>query len=345
MSEDEESRSSASSVSSDDGSVYEDDASAHNDDDHNKKSSYYVRDSTETDGTFNYDEENRPSANDTPGFSVDDIAAIDRGFSSFSVDGGEAEVLIEPARFPENLERSTKDWFETLTPAEQRLCGRPLPKPRKPHLIFPKEEALRIVGDFDGKTAMDLYNAGVPLIAKASKVAKDGSGDSLNEIVGGNGNGGGESLFIRRIVFVCGPVLEGEFDRIEHVNDQTAIDELHREGDRKILMNRGTDERLIDLPKKFSLWDASTGELLISSSTKRQIRSKTGADVTFFTFAVIHDAIAANGEYLFRKISSTQDAFSLKYEVDLPPIANAAMRIERIRIQAKQYKKSCLKRW
>jgi hypothetical protein len=108
-------------------------------------------------------------------------------------------------------------------------------------------------------------------------------------------------------------------------------------------MNRGTDERLVDLPKKFSLWDASTGELLISSSTKKQISSKTGADARFFTFAVIHDAIAANGEYLFRKVSTTQHAFSLKYEVDSPPIANADMRIERIRIQAKQYVKSCLK--
>jgi hypothetical protein len=96
MSKDEESRSSASSASSEDGSDYEDDAS-HNDEDNNLKPSYYVRDSTETDGTFNYDGENRPSANDSPGFSVDVIAAIDRAFSSFGVDGGEAEVLIEHA--------------------------------------------------------------------------------------------------------------------------------------------------------------------------------------------------------------------------------------------------------
>jgi hypothetical protein len=149
-------KTSASSASNHDGSDYEDDAS-HNDDDHNLKSSYYVRDSTETNDTFTYDGENRPSANDSPGFSVDVIAAIDRAFSSFGVDGGEAEVLIEHARFPDNLERSTKDWFETLSPAEQRSSRGHNPNPRKPHLIFPKEEALRIVGDFDGKTAMDRF--------------------------------------------------------------------------------------------------------------------------------------------------------------------------------------------
>jgi hypothetical protein len=189
MSEDEESRSSASSASTHDGSDNEDDASAHNDndDDHNLKPSYYVRDSTETDDTFNYDGENRPSAYDSPGFSVDDIAAIGLAFARFGVDGGEAEVLTQPnPNFPVILERQTKDWFETLPLAEQRARGRHNPKPRKPHLVFGKEAALCIVGDFDRKTAMDLYNAGVPLLAKASKIGKDGSGDSLNEIVRGD---------------------------------------------------------------------------------------------------------------------------------------------------------------
>jgi hypothetical protein len=51
---------------------------------------------TETDDTFNYDGENRPSAYDSPGFSVDVIAAIDQVFSSFGVDDGEAEVITQP---------------------------------------------------------------------------------------------------------------------------------------------------------------------------------------------------------------------------------------------------------
>ena len=140
--------------------------------------------------------------------------------------------------------------------------------------------------------------------------------------------------------------MEGEYDRIEHVSNQEQINALHHEADSITLINRGVDERVIDLPTKFSLWDASTNELLINSSSYSAIRGKTGADATTFTRPNIHDAIAESGEYLFRMVSATQAAFSVKYEVDKSPITNATQRIERIRKQAKQYNKtSGIGRW
>jgi hypothetical protein len=192
------------------------------------------------------------------------------------------------------------------------------------------------VGDFDGKTAMDLYNAGVPLLAKASKLDKDGSGESLAEIVKGDKSSCGRSLFVRRNVFVCGPILEGEFDRIQHVNDQDQINALHREADRIHLRNLGVDERVIDLPTQFSLWDARTGDLLIKSSRYLPIRIATRTNSA--KLSIIHDAIAKSGEYPLRKVSATQAAYSVKYAVDAEPITNASTRIKRINDEAKQYR-------
>jgi hypothetical protein len=143
-------------------------------------------------------------------------------------------------------------------------------------------------------------------------------------------------LFVRRNVFVCGPILEGEYDRIEQNRDQAAIDELHREADRIVLRKLGVDEKVIDLPTQFSLWDPRTGDLLIKSSRYAAIKKATGADVT--KLPIIHDAIAKSGEFLSRKVSATQAAYSVKYAVDAEPITNASTRIKRINDEAKQYR-------
>jgi hypothetical protein len=51
----------------------------------------------------------------------------------------------------------------------------------------------------------------------------------LNEIVRGDKKICDKSLSIWRNVFVCGPVLEGEYDRIKQNRDQAAIDTHHFE--------------------------------------------------------------------------------------------------------------------
>jgi hypothetical protein len=140
----EESPSSASN--NNDGSNYEEaDTSASNDADRTLKQSYYVVETRKSaeDDPFNYGSKFAPPPAKTKVCLRIPLQGLIGLWGDFGIEDGEAEVMTEHARFPENLERTSKDWFETLTPAEQRGSSRPNPNPRKPHLIFGKDAALR----------------------------------------------------------------------------------------------------------------------------------------------------------------------------------------------------------